>query len=135
MVTQYLPFRCVDLCCREKDQDHEYHDGESSCLVSQVNGATEGAFGAGHQCWGFTRLSGLVSGLLHTPINFRTDSKPCEEEMASRFAGSPPVSRLRRHASTRARSKRVARTALALFVDRRTSVQRERSIARRQFHR
>lgn len=56
-----------------------------------VRGAEHRAFGTGHKCRGFLRLGG-VSVLFHAPINFRTASLSCVEEMARGFAGSPRLS-------------------------------------------
>jgi hypothetical protein len=59
-----------------------------------VRGAAQGALGAEHKGRCSCRLGGRVFVLFHTPINFRTDSISCLDEIASRFAGSPRLSQI-----------------------------------------
>src|SRR5689334_21047734 len=70
---------------------HNDRQAEGAVLgFDTVRGPTHGAFRPGDEGRSFGRFA--VTVLFHMPINFRTDSISCRDEIASRFAGSPRLS-------------------------------------------
>src|SRR5690349_17209307 len=70
-----------------------HREFESAVLsFDVVRSAAHGSLGASHEGGRLRSFVGGMSVLLHTPINFRTESISCTKEMASRFAGRPRLS-------------------------------------------
>ena len=71
---------------------HDQRQAERTVLHSDVvSGPLECPFGASHKGGCFARFARWVSVLLHTPINFRTNSISWLLEMASCFTGEISV--------------------------------------------